>query len=313
MLVMLRRLWGRLPERARRAMVGSGLPYAASYVSHYSAKHRIANFAGTLQQLKTEYSDTSAEARVQLLRQFDSIVDALVMPNAVTKTSYANRLARSLSTVLAAVQLPSSEIRVLDVPSSTGIASLQLLAMLRERYRVSDYVLGDKYHGVLYDPQRRCIYDAQGHLLQVAFRNYYFSIYRGHVSGNEHTLLSSCLLFPHSVLAWYLRRRYKFNRDAECRQLLVVHPEVEGLLGQSALRLQEMDVFQPIPGRYELILSFNLLQRNYFPPEVIQTGVNNLAASLSEGGVLVMGNTESFLALQKRDGSMIMRLREGNF
>jgi hypothetical protein len=294
-------------------MVGTGLPYAASYISHYGEKHCIANFAGTLEQLKIDYSNGSAEARAKLLPQFDSIVDALVMPNAVTKTSYANRLARSLSTVLAAVQLPSSEIRVLDVPSSTGIASLQLLAMLRERYRVSAYVLGDKYHEILYDGQRRCIFDRQGHLLQVAFRKHYFSIYRGHVSGNEYTFVSSCLLFPHTVLAWCLRKHYQFNRDAEYRRLLVVHPEVEGFLGEGAVQLQEMDIFEPIAGRYELILSFNLLQRNYFPPEVIQAGVNNLAASLSEGGVLVMGNTESFLALQKQDGSMIPRLHEGSF
>src|SRR6516165_1943887 len=142
---MLRRLWRRFPDRARRAVVATGIPYAASYLSHYGEKHRIANFAGTLAQLKAGYSDGSAEARVQLSRQFDSIVDALVMPNAVTKTSYANRLARSLSTVLSAVRLPSAEIRVLDVPSSTGIASLQLFAILRERYRVTAYVLGDKY------------------------------------------------------------------------------------------------------------------------------------------------------------------------
>jgi len=310
---MLRRLWGRLPDRARRAVVATGVPYAASYLSHYVEKHRLANFAGTLKELKVGYSDGSAEARVQLARQFDSIVDALVMPNAVTKTSYANRLAHSLATVLSAVGLPSAEIRVLDVPSSTGIASLELLAMLQERYRVTAYVLGDKYHEILYDHRRRCIFDMQGHLLQVAFRKYYFSIYRGHVSGNEYTFLSSCLLFPHSVLAWYLRKRHQFDRDAEYQRLLVVHPEVERVLGQTALRLQEMDVFQPIPGRYDLILSFNLLQRNYFPPEVIQAGIDNLGASLSEGGLLVMGNTESFLALQKQNGSLIPRLHEGSF
>ena len=313
MLASLRRLWGRLPDRVRAAIVRTGLPYVASFVVHYGEKHRITNFAGNLEELKRAYPDSGAEAKAQLSRQFSTIVDALVLPNAVTKTTWANRLGRSLSAVLSAIPLPTAEIRVLDVPSSTGIASLQSLAILQERYRVSSYVLGDKYHELLYDPPRRCIYDGQGHLLQVAFRKYYFNIYRGHITGNQHTFLSTCLLFPHSVMAAYLRRRYRFEPNAQYERLRVVHPEVERLLDQRVVSLQEIDVFQSIPGRYELILSFNLLQRFYFPADIIRVAVDNLAASLSEGGVLIVGNTDSFHALQKQNGAMISRLREGSF
>jgi hypothetical protein len=313
MLTSLRRQWSRLPEGLRLRLVRTGLPYAASFMARYRQRHRLANFAGNLRALQSAYSASPAEQRQQLLDQFDSIVDMLVMPNAVTKTTYANRLAHSLSSVLAAIDLPNPEIRVLDLPASTGIASLQSLALLRERYRVSCYVLGDKYHRILYDARRRCVFDDQGNLLQVAFGRYYFSIYRGHVSGDEYTLLSSCLLFPHSIVGWYLRRRYRFEPRRDYQQLLVVHPEVEKLLDREVFRLQEMDVFEPIPGRYELILSFNLLQQNYFPAERIRAGVNNLAEALSEGGLLVMGNSESFLALQKRNGTMIPCAREGSF
>jgi hypothetical protein len=313
MLATLRRQWSRLPDGFRLAMVRTGLPYAASFILRYRERHRIANFAGNLQSLQAAYSDTQADKRAQLSKQFDSIVDALVMPNAVTKTTYADRLTNSLSAVLSAVQLPSPEIRVLDLPASTGVASLQSLALLSERYRVISYVLGDKYHNILYDHRRRCIFDEQGNLLQIAFGHRYFSIYRGHASGDEHTFLSTCLLFPHSLAGWYLRKRFRFEPRADYRRLVVVHPEVEKLLDQSIFQLREMDVFQPIPGRYELILSFNLLQRNYFPADKISAGVSNLAESLSEGGVLVLGNTGSFLALQKQDGTMIPCLREGSF
>jgi hypothetical protein len=313
MLASLRQLWGRCPDPLRRAIVRTGLAYPASFVVHYAEKHRIANFAGNLETLKLAYFDADAEARAELSRQLSTIVDALVLPNAVTKTTWPNRLGRSLSAVLSAVQLPSAEIRVLDVPSSTGIASLQSLAILQERYRVSSYVLGDKYHELIFDPRRRCIFDAQGHLLQVAFRKYFFSIYRGHTTGNDHTFLSTWLLFPHTVIAWYLRKRYRVEPNAVYRRARVVHPEVERVLDQNVFNLQEMDVFRPIPGRYELILSFNLLQRHYFPVDIIKVGVDNLAASLSEGGVLILGNTDSFLALQKHNGSMISRLQEGSF
>lgn len=313
MTALLRQLWARLPDPAVRTATATGLPYVASFLFRYAERHRLANFAGSLEQLQADYADASDHERAQLSRRFDSILDAMVMPNAVTKTTYANRLAPSISRALAAVRLPSSEIRVLDVPSSTGIASLQNLALLQRSYRVTSYVLGDLYHELVYDPRRGCVYDRQERLLQVAGRKSYFSIYRGHVSGNQHTALSTCLLFPHSVVAWYLRKRYRFSPDAGYRRLLVVHPEVQQLLGRSVFRLQEMDVFAPIPGRYELILSFNLLQRNYFPAHMIQAGTDNLAAALTEGGVLVMGNTESFVVLQKQDGLLIPRVREGRF
>ncbi len=309
----LRGLWRRLPNKGRLAIVRTGLPYAASFVSHYGETQRIANFAGNLAQLKAAYSQSGAERRAEQSRQFDRIVDALVMPNAVKKTTYANRLTQTLSAVLSAVQLPRPDIRVLDLPSSTGISSIENLVILRERYRVSCYVLGDLYHRIIWDPRRRCIFDAQGRLLQVAFTDRFFSLYRGHTSGEEHTFLSACLLFPHSLAAWYLRKRHPFARGNEYQDLLVVHPDVEPFIEQGVCRLEEMDIFQPIAGQFDLILSFNLLQRNYFPADIIEAGVKNLAASLSEGGLIIMGNTESFTALQKQDGQLVARLQKGTF
>ncbi len=312
-VAMLHRLWGSLPDPVREALVRTGLPYAAGFVLHYGEKHRIENFAANLEQLKLDYSHADASHRAELSRRFSCIVDALVLPNAVTKTTWGNRLGRSLIRVLAAVQLPGSKIRVLDIPSSTGIASLESLAILRQRYQVASYVLADKYHELLYDPDRRCIFDRDGHLLQVAFRRHYFSAYRGHVTGNVHTLLSTCVLSPHALAAWYLRRRHRLTQGTVTRRLRTLHPDVERLIAQGIFDLRELDVFQPLPGRYELILSFNLLQRNYFPADTVRAGVSNLAAALAEGGVLILGNTDSFLALQKEQGALVTRLQEGSF
>ena len=117
--------------------------------------------------------------------------------------------------------------------------------------------------------------------------------------------------FPHRVIAWYLRTRFPFDPDAQYKRLLVVHPAVEKLLGKNAFGLQEIDVFQPIPERYELILSFNLLSLYYFTSDAISAGVRNLAASLSEGGFLIFGNWESVAAFQKKEGLLILRFRKG--
>jgi hypothetical protein len=162
----LRGLWRQLPETFRCRS-----RYVASFIPHYSEIHRIANFAGNLGQLKVAYTLGDAEARADLSHRFDAIVDQLTMTNGVTKTTYAGRLAPSLSAALSAVRLPTSEIGVLDLSSSTGLSSLQCLAVLREKYQVADYVLGDLYHSVLYDPRRGCIFDESGNLLQVAFKH----------------------------------------------------------------------------------------------------------------------------------------------
>jgi len=317
MLSGLRDAWRRLPAAIRRPVARSGLPYAVNFVISYHEKHRIENFAGNLEQMKAAYRDANGIRRAELTRQLDAIADCLVMPNGVRKTSYADRLGRTVSTILSAnrFSLPRSEIRVLDVPASTGVASLQSYALLSERYRIASYVLGDLYHGVLYDKRRRCVFDEQGNLLQVGSKSRYFSIYREHTSGDRYTFLSACLLLPHSVASWCLRKRYRFQNGNGCTRQLVVHPDVERLVAEGTFRIQVMDVFRPIPGgeRYDLILSFNLLQRNYFPPATIAAGVNNLAAALNEAGVLVMGNTESFEVLQKRSGVLTSLMRQGSF
>ena len=307
-MLSVRRIWPSLPKN-----FWSMLRYIASRVPHYTEMHRISNFAGNLEQLKVAYAASSPEAKADLSDQFDSIVDQLTMPNGVTKTTYSKRLASSLSAVLSAIKLTRSEIRVLDLPASTGHASLQCFAQLQETYRVISYVLGDMYHTVLYDPHQKCIFDEKGNLLQVAFKRLFLSIYRVGVLGDRYTFLTAVLAFPHSIMTWYLRKRYPFKLRDGYRRLLLVHPEVEALLGQGVFSMREMDVFRAIPGRYDLIVSFHLLHCNYFSPDEISIGVKNLAASLTEGGLLIMGNSEAVVALQKQDNSLIPRLREGNW
>jgi hypothetical protein len=174
-------------------------------------------------------------------------------------------------------------------------------------------VLGDLHHVVLYDQRRRCVFDQQGNLLQVGFKRYFFNVCHGQKLGESYTILSACLLFPHSVFAWYLKKRYRFDPAGSCRRISIVHPEIEIRLQRGVYAIREMNVFDPIPGRYDLILSFNLLQRNYFPPHAIELGISNLSAALDEGGLLVLGDTESYLVLQKRDGSLVRRLQRGEF
>jgi hypothetical protein len=311
----LKSVTAELSEKIMRADAGlsNRVRYLARLIAHYSEFHRIAHFAGNLDSLKVAYANSDAEAKPILLRQFDAIAHQLNMANGVSKTTFADRLENDLAAVLSAVKLPDAELRVLDLPSSTGIACIRSLAQLQERYQITSYVLGDKFHAILYDPCRQCVFDDQGNLLQVGFNHVFFTTHRGSVLGSRYSFLTKVLAFPHRLIAWYLRRRFHFNPDAQYKRLPVVHPAVEELLGKSAFGLQEIDVFQPIPGRYELILSFNLLSLYYFTSDAISVGIRNLAAALSEGGFLILGNWQAVAAFQKREGSLVLRFRKGNW
>jgi hypothetical protein len=305
----VRGLWCRIWEDCG---VWARLVHLATRVPHYTELHRIANFAGNLEKLKVAYASGNDELRQKLSTQFDAIIDQITMPNGVGKQTHSNRLVSSISAVLSAIQLPHVEIRVLDLPASAGTASLDNLALLEERYRVTSYVLGDLYHAILYDETRRCIFDEHGNLLQVGFKWLFFSVYRVGTLSERYKAKNQFFALPHDVMAWYLRKRYRFKSGAAYRRLLVVHPEVERIVGQGLCRLEEMDVFQPISDGYDVIISFHLLQQGYFPPEIIKKGITNLGAALSEGGLLIMGSENSYLALQKQGDALITRLHQGS-
>src|SRR5207244_3122655 len=99
--------------------------------------------------------------RERLLRQFDAILDSLVLPNGVKKTSFARRLDAALTAFLARPERPpnGSSIRVLDLPSSSGVASLDSRALLASAYDIAEYVLADRYQVVYLDPNSSCVYD----------------------------------------------------------------------------------------------------------------------------------------------------------
>jgi hypothetical protein len=306
---------GNLGIRGARAPSSSVLKRAANrIVSYTELDHFIADFAGNLSQLKMAYAAGNSETKAKLSQQFDCIVDQLTLANGVSKSTWANRHASVLSAVLSAVKIPRSEIRVLDLPSSTGAASIGCLEQLQQSgYRVTSYVLGDKYHTILFDPQRRCIFDEAGNLLQVGFKRFFFSLYRVGRLYDRHLILIAVLSLPHRVVARYLRKRYSFTPVNAYQRLWIIHPEVERLIDRGVFTAQEMDVFQPIQTQYDLILSFYLLHLSYFRADAISVGIKNLAAALRNYGLLIVGNANGFIALQKQDGSLVPQLREGNW
>jgi len=316
---VLLKLWRRIPESVReriyRVLAWTGLPYSVSFVVRYSDSHKLPHFAGHLVSLKQDFARSTGEHKKALTGQFDGIIDNLVMKNGVRKTTYSARHASIMVSVLGGepCRINKSEIRVLDVPSSTGISSLASLEMLGRFYTVSAYVLGDLFFRIGYDRHRGCVYDDAGDLLQVKLKKQFFAIYRPHVSGNVYNPVADLLLLPFNVRSWYLKRKYRCKDPASLEPILLIHPDVEARLGDGVLSTREMDVFKAIEDNFDVIISFNLLQKNYFPPALIEAGKENLKYALNEGGLLIMGNTESFSVSRKIDGELVVVERTGDF
>jgi chemotaxis methyl-accepting protein methylase len=121
------------------------------------------------------------------------------------------------------------------------------------------------------------------------------------------------LLLPLDVVSWCLKNKYVYSSSGDIVPLFLIHPEVEARLSRGDFSLRKMDVFRGIPGRYDMILSFNLLQRNYFPRERIARGVENLTAALNEQGFLIMGSDDGYSVRQKREGKLVVIRQEGRF
>lgn len=319
MFPRIRKLWKRLPGGLRKRLWGAlnwtGLPYSLAYLASYDDRHAVRNFAGNLDFVKAEYLRSSGDQKEHLAQQLDAILENLVMRNGVRKTTYSMRHKRTLATFLAdeRCRLQKPAIRVLDVPSSTGIACLDSLEMLGQYYRISAYVLGDLFFQIYYDRDRECIFDEELNLLQVKGKKRFFSIYRGGNSGYECTSLTNALLFPVTLVSWYLKKKYVYSETSSSVPILVIHPDVEARLGNGVLRTRKVDVFKDIGEKYDLILSFNLLLRKYFPEKQIAKGIETLKNALGEHGFLVMGDTESFSVAQKTAGKLVVVREEGRF
>jgi hypothetical protein len=312
-------LWHSLPRSVRGwVSPGSrwqGLAHVLSYIATYDETHDLGNFAGNLVVVHQQYSKSSANEKEKLARQFFKIMDNLVMPNGVQKTTYPMRQRSILAKVLADERCrpQKSAITVLDVPSSSGVAALDSIAMLSQYYTIRAYVLGDLGFHIYYDTGRECIFDGDFNLLQVKLERRFFSIYRGHRSGDVYTPLAGGLLFPHDVVAWYLKKKYVYSTKSQTLPVFLIHPDVDARLRKGDFSLSRMDVFRGIGEQYDLILSFNFLQRNYFPQEQIARGVENLTNALNEQGFLIVGNDESFFVAQKREGKLVVIKEEGRF
>jgi hypothetical protein len=320
LIKLLQHTWRQLPLSFRERLYANifklgGLPYALSYLANFYEGHSHTHFAGNLLTLKEEYWQSTKDMQELISQRFIKIVDNLVLRNGVTKTTHLGRQKATLSTIFGGGKpmFESEAIRVLDVPSSIGIASLDTYDFLSRQYKISSYVLGDICFELIYDTDRECVFDDAGNLLQVRRNDRFFSLYRPHTSGAFYNVLTSSLLAPLAFKTWLTKRRFPFIPGSRNVPILILHPDVEDHVRQGHFRLLKVDVFSQVEGEFDLILSFNLLQKNYFSQNQIDIGIDNLKKALSENGLLIMGNDNSFCVSKKIGEKLVVLERNGDF
>ena len=162
--------WNALPAPSRSVLRRSGIPYVGSYLASYRARYGPERFAGTLPALVDEYHRSTGPAREVLAWRFHDVLDSLVLPNGVRKTTWPRRHQHAVEAFLARADRPpdGTPLRVLDLPCSSGAASRDTRALLERCYGIRTWVLADLCMEVRLDADRGCVYDAAGELLRSA-------------------------------------------------------------------------------------------------------------------------------------------------
>ena len=306
----LRTLFKRLPQRHQAGIYAwiqpTGFHHCLNYLANYRWTHRPEHFAASIPSLRDEYWQADEQRKTELSDRFVHLVEAFVLRNGVKKTTIFSRHAGILSRILPTLKLNGEPITVLDIPSSIGIASLANYDVLSTRWPIGTYTLGDLCFEIVYDRDRECVFDDGGDLLQVRGWRGFFSVYRPAFSSSRWAILSTLFLLPLHLRSWYTKRKYKFVANDAGTPILVVHPEVEKRVKDGIFYLRKTDIFSTVEGKYDLILSFNLLATRCFPQEQIEIGIANLSNALREGGALVVGLDDAYRVFQKASGQLVL-------
>lgn len=197
-------------------------------------------------------------------RDCEKIANALIFRNQTRKTTHAGRNVPILKEVIANKSISFSKpISVLDIGSSFGLDSLSNYEVLRNKYEIDSYVLGDLYTEILYDQKRGLIFDQDGNLLQVLRKKGFVSInfefkYPYQKFSNFHKF----------YLPKKLKEQYVFNKNTVI-SIKLIHPKLRSKKLASIFTLKRVDIFSDIKEKYDLILCFHLLTERYFTKEQI--------------------------------------------
>ena len=265
----------RLTERVK-GLLSDDLKGAVSNCGGRNRRHE--RFAGHLAQRNI------AE------EQYVAICHSLIFPNGVRKTTSARRNTELVQSLLdrGLLKLPK-HVRVLEAAASAGLDAISNHELLAPLCTIDAYVLGDLHTHVLYDRVRGLVFDEDGKLLQVDGKTHFVSINFSYAYPFQRWATIPLKVRPRFLEQ---KRENAFDPNATLERVPISHPALRIDEPGTPFTVRRLDVFDPIEGRFDLVICLHLLVPQYFPEEVIERGIANLAAALEIGGTLITGSRE---------------------
>ena len=171
-----------------------------------------------------------------------------------------------------------------DVGCSTGVTSMDLYEKCRSKNKNLDLTVSDKYTKFYFDGSYvRKIYDQSGSLKQ---------IYIGKVLLDKNIstffFLSKLLFYPCAILVG------KKNDISNLVEISLMSPSIRSLHSSNNLRVIDYDIFSNPIQKFDFVRCMNVLNRSYFSDKLLVVGLSNLIQSLQQGGLLLIGRTDTF-------------------
>jgi hypothetical protein len=212
----------------------------------------------------------------------------LCLPNGTHKTTAPGRL-RTMDERAISLLSAGRPVRLLDVGISSGVTTLELLEFLESSGRPAGGVGIDiRIHAFL---KRRfgmdLLFDSDGSVLQVATP--FFA--RGRPDPGAGSVQSKLLGAGIGAAERVFARRWAARRE-DATPVTLVSPR---LLLRPNFRVIEHDLLHPLPpaeADFDVVRAANVLNLAYFDAPALRRMAEHLAASLMDGGLLVIGRTD---------------------
>lgn len=188
-----------------------------------------------------------------------------------------------------------------DVGCSTGVTSLDLYESCQKNNINVDLTISDKYTKIYFSGSFfRKVYDGSGNLKQ---------IYLGRLlldkNISNYFILSKIFFYPFALFC------KKKPNHLNLQGISLMDPSVRTLFHSHAIKVVDYDIFFGTSGKFDFVRCMNVLNRSYFPDELIITGLHNLVQSLHQGGMLLVGRTDELKVnkatlFKKVDGCLVV-------
>jgi len=170
-----------------------------------------------------------------------------------------------------------------DVGCSTGITSLDLYQRCKDSGVNVKITLSDKFlFFYIKKSIFRFIYDREKNIRQI-------TLWRVLFDPNVHPCFFFTKYFFKLIKLFFAPQNiFVFDKVVK-----MVVPKASELQSLGELEILEYDIFRKPFRQFNFVRCMNVLNRSYFDDRMIVVGLNNLVQSLMNGGVLLIGRTDT--------------------